>query len=93
MATIHQLQPANPTDQIFFEKRQLRKGMSLRYYGRRSAGQLWFVDRIATVGEGKTTDSPTTLRDWVRLRSAVGGEIRWLLFGYLSYSAIWRLED
>lgn len=80
------------SDSIFFSKADLHVGSSLRYYGRREMGQLWFVDRIATASEGKRADTPTTLRDWVRLRSAVGGEIRWLLFGYLSYSAIWRLE-
>jgi hypothetical protein len=79
-------------DPIFFSKHRLRHGTLLRCHGRRSNGALWYVDRIVTKKKGETVIFPTALHDLVRLRNGMNNGIVWRTFGYLSYSAIWRIE-
>lgn len=81
------------SDPIFFSKHQLRHGTLLRYYGRRNPGQLWYIDRVVGKKRGDALIFPETLSDLVQVKNATTFETKWLTFGYLSYSAIWRIED
>ena len=82
------------SDPVFFRKHDLRVGTSLRYYGRTDPGGLWFVTGIWTPDRrGPRQETfPQTLDDLVRLKNHESGEVRFMRFSYLEYSAIWRLE-
>lgn len=99
MTNLIHLRPAAEADSIFFSKADLRVGASLRYYGRNATrGRLYFVERIRTIERinglltVSSVQTPVHLVDLITLREATTGRIRELTFGYLSYSAIWRLE-
>lgn len=84
-------------DPVFFSKHQLRVGTMLRYFGRRNPGSLWFVTRIKLTGRSYiptwAASFPRTFGDLIELTCHATGERRHLTFAYLSYSAIWRIED
>lgn len=86
-----------PDDPIFFTKHQLRVGTALRYYGRTGPGQLFFVTGIYTSNKGRHQPRqetfPQTLDDLVRLQNHETGEVRFMRFSYLEYSAIWRIDE
>ena len=86
-----------PDDPVFFHKRQLRVGTALRYYGRTGPGQLWFVTGIYSTNKGQHVPRketfPQTILDLIRLRNHETGEVRFMSFQYLEYSAIWRIEE
>lgn len=88
---------SGPDDPIFFRKHQLRVGTALRYYGRTDPGGLWFVTGIYTDDHGRhrprAETFPQTLDDLVRLRNHQTSEIRFMRFSYISYSALYRVEE
>lgn len=91
---------AQEPDSIFFSKADFHVGRSLRFYGRGAErGKLYFIQSIRTIEHsgGVLTSvrvsTPARLADRVTLREAITGQTRILSFAYLSYSAIWRLED
>jgi hypothetical protein len=88
---------SQPDDPVFFTKHQLRVGTALRYYGRTAPGSLWFVTGIYSNNKGKTVPRqetfPQTLDDLVRLHNHETGEVRFMHVIYLSYSAIWRIDE
>ena len=86
------LVPKVEGDPIFFEKRQLRVGMTLVYYGRTNPNSRWIIDAIYTGVTHRHTIFPETLKDLVQLTERGTGRRRLMKFGYLSYSAIWRLD-
>jgi hypothetical protein len=87
----------NSVDPVFFRKHDLRVGTALRYYGRRHAGELLFVTGIFTSNQGRHVPRaetfPQTLDDLVRLKNHETGEVRFARFSYISYSALYRIED
>jgi hypothetical protein len=86
-----------PDDDVFFHKHQLRVGTALRYYGRTAAGTMFFVTGVFTTDKGRRVPRaetfPQTLDDIVRLKNHETGEVRFHRFVYISYSALWRVED
>lgn len=85
-------------DPIFFHKSQLAVGAKFRHLGRRRPGTTWILQRIWTIKNEKYgpvrmhVASVQKLKDILELRCEEDGEVRTALFGYLSYSAIWRLK-
>lgn len=83
------------TDLIFFHKSQLRLGMTLHYMGRTAPNSFWLINRIWRVSHKRGVEvksiaaSVGTLNDILELKC--GGETKYVRFGYLSYSAIWRI--
>ncbi len=86
-------------DPIFFGKGDVFPGTRIVYAGRRAPGQVWTVHSIHTpMPKKEDTDERSfekidhvrTLQDLIFLRH--GAEERVAVFGYLSYSAIWRIE-
>lgn len=81
-------------DPIFFGKGDVFVGTRLEYRGRKAPGQIWEVSGIYTYipkKEGyERVDGVRTLQDLVFFTS--GSEERAATFGYLSYSAIWRIQ-
>jgi hypothetical protein len=81
-------------DDIFFRKHQLRIGTALRYYGRTKPGSLWFVTGVYTGQHIHRKETfPQKLTDLVRLKNHQTGEVRFMRFVYLEYSAIWRIDE
>jgi hypothetical protein len=84
-------------DRVFFRKDQIMIGTVLVYYGRRNPGKTWRVMRVRNFkrvnGEcvGKWDRFVKGLQDEVELHCEETGDWVYLHFGYLSYSAIWRL--
>lgn len=91
--------PQPAVDDLFFIKEQISVGIVLEHFGRLDSGSLWDVNRITTEEPTSTgvtkTKSVTTvhrLHDIVHMtRRGSSRERRQAAFGYLSYSAIWRL--
>jgi hypothetical protein len=83
-----------PQDDIFFSKRDLRVGTAIRYWGRRNPGSLWFVTGVFTADRVPRKEVfAKNLSDLIRLKNHITGEVRFRSFGYLSYSAIYRIDD
>ena len=81
-------------DDIFFHKHQLRIGTALRYCGRIDPGSLWFVSGVYTGQHIQRKETfPQRLDDLVRLRNYQTDEVRFMRFVYLSYSAIWQIDE
>lgn len=81
-------------DPVFFHKHQLRVGTALRYWGRRNPGSLWFVTGVYSAGRVPRSEVfAKNLSDLIRLKNHVTGEIRFRSFSYLSYSAIYRIDE
>jgi hypothetical protein len=99
MSNVHPLpQPDDETeDTVFFKKHQLRVGTALRYHGRTDAGALWFVTGIYTTNNGRhvlrAETFPQTLTDLVRVQNHQTKQVHFLAFQYLSYSAIWEIDE
>lgn len=91
--------PAPTDDSIFFHKGQLTTKTRLVYRGRLDPGSLWRVTSIVTydrpLGTGtyrrREVSSVVRLNDDITLTRIGSNETRSASFGYLSYSAIWRL--
>lgn len=86
------------SDPIFFHKSQIKVGSHFLHFGRRMPRTNWIVQRIWTFQKEKygrvrsyVTDV-RTLNDILEMRCEETGEIRSVRFGYISYSAIWRLQ-
>jgi hypothetical protein len=83
-------------DPIFFTKDQITLGTVLIYAGRREHS-AWIVSRIITTNtRGARHNVPAVLKfsDQVYLRRSNGppsNAQRAMSFGYLCYSAIWRI--
>lgn len=81
-----------PADPIFFRKVDIFPGQKLRYMGRSAPNTVWTVKSIQTdAGKKgyKYVDVVNKLADYVVLSNGV--EVKQMTFGYMSYSAIWRL--
>lgn len=81
-----------PVDPIFFRKVDIFLGQKLLYKGRSAPDTVWTVKSIETNAgkEGyKHVDVVQKLADYVTLSD--GWETKQMTFGYMSYSAIWRL--
>lgn len=95
----HHQDDGGPEDDIFFRKHQLRVGTALRFHGRSAnrKGELWFVTGIFTTRNGKHVPRsevfPQTLDDLVRLKNHQTQQVRFASFIYLSYSAVWRIDE
>lgn len=91
--------PGPNNDSVFFTKDQLKVGSILRYYGRHAPNTVWEVTSIrycvihnSELRSHKVT-IPQTLQDQVKVKCRNDGTCMELSFQYLSYSAIWRLEQ
>ena len=84
-------------DPVFFRKHQLRVGTALRFCGRTHTGELWFVTGIYTTDRGRHVPRaetfPQTLVDLVRLKNHQTQQVRFINFQYLSYSAVWKIDE
>ena len=84
-------------DFIFFRKYQLRVGTALRFRGRTHTGELWFVTGIYTTEHGRHVPRsevfPQTFADLVRLKNHQTQQVRFMRFEYLSYSAVWQIDE
>lgn len=81
-------------DPIFFCKHQLRVGTALRYWGRRNPGSLWFVTGVYTAGRTPRSEVfAKNLTDLIRLKNHVTSEVVFRSFGYISYSALYRIDE
>lgn len=90
-------------DPIFFTKDQLHLGTNLRYYGRLNPGALFTVTHIKSWRRSSRgnyyairAEVASRLDDDITLLCREPGkrpDIRKMRFGYLSYSAIWRIEE
>lgn len=103
MSTVAKLTPAplsqgtkrtehQPVDPIFFRKVDIFVGQKLLYMGRSAPNTVWKVKSIQTdAGKKgyKYVDVVHKLADYVVLSNGV--EVKQMTFGYMSYSAIWRL--
>ena len=87
------------SDPIFFSKYNVQKGTYFRCFGRRNHGARYQVYDITTITSGKygrlqhSVSNVRTLNDIIHLHCVDTGEWRQLRFIYMSYSAIWRLDD
>lgn len=88
-------------DQVFFHKDQIKVGTTIVCAGRLQHGTRWRVVEIITEVKNKNgkwvrQSSPTVqkMTDEITLaRVGSNKDQRAGTFGYLSYSAIWRLPD
>lgn len=84
-------------DSIFFHKSQIRVGTNLRHFGRLNPNTTWCVTSITTYsargGRMRFTAANEVhhMSDDITLVCNETHEARSCTFGYLSYSAIWRL--
>lgn len=86
-------------DPIFFHKEQVRVRTRLVYFGRLEHGQVWRVESIQTWQKSRRSDRLVAARvgychrlnDEVTLINEATGERRTVGFGYICYSAVWRL--
>jgi hypothetical protein len=89
--------PPPKSDSVFFIKAQVKLGTHLLCLGRRERPTAWIVTRIishSASGKPLHLDEVQYLSDRVYLRRANGTLAhaeRSGTFGYLSYSAIWRI--
>jgi len=87
------------TDPIFFHKSNIRLGTRFRNYGRLTSGTTWVVQAIWTLSHSSfgvsrhMITNVRTLKDRLEMHCEETGEIKTLAFDYMSYSAIWRLDD
>ena len=94
-----QIQQIPLADNIFFTKDQLKVGSILKYYGRHAPNTTWEVTsiRFYIMHKGQLRShkvkSPQTLADQVEIKCRNDGTCMECSFQYLSYSAIWRLEQ
>lgn len=104
VASFHRV-PADkqPRDDIFFRKVDIKVGTILLYKGRLAPNARYEVIRIVSdrgFGKGdKTVQMVEKMNDLVHMRCLDYQKFPWMpltrdgmAFGYLSYSAIWRLE-
>ena len=95
--------PAPIDDSIFFHKGQIKVGMILLYMGRLDPQSRWRVTSIKShFKTSATSKSPYRLRevdsvrhlsDDIHMEHTRTGATRSCTFQYLSYSAIWRIEE
>lgn len=85
-------------DDDFFTKYQITTGIQLQYRGRSDPGSLWVVTRIVShkwtqTGNcvPETVETVRYLSDTVHMVKQGTQERHSATFGYLSYSAIWRI--
>jgi hypothetical protein len=86
-------------DDIFFHKSQLHYGTRLIYYGRLDPMSIWEIVDIKSYFLGKVVGQYSLkkvpeirhLNDILYFRKINTNETKKMSFGYLSYSAIWRL--
>lgn len=91
--------PEPMPDALFFIKAQISVGTTFEHFGRLDPGSLWDVNRIVTdeptasgVTRSKSVKTVQRFNDTVYLtRRGSNSEKRQGSFGYLCYSAIWRL--
>lgn len=91
-----QSETAPPDDSTFFHKGQISVGKTLLYLGRLDPGTRWVVTKIKSFSLRSDAgwvwvSTCRMLSDDVYLKNVDTGEQRTATFGYLSYSAIWRL--
>jgi hypothetical protein len=95
------VKPEVVLDDIFFHKSQLHYGTRLIYYGRWEPLSIWEVIDIRShflgkeVGDVKVkkVNEIRYLSDSLTVRNIKTSETRQVSFSYLSYSAIWRLQE
>jgi hypothetical protein len=83
-----------PYDPVFFCKVDVFPGAVLTYLGRTQPGSRWVVASVQSdFGKQGYREvlAVRHLADYVTLRHEGTGETKQATFGYLSYSAIWRL--
>ena len=87
------------SDPIFFHKSNVKVGTRFRNVGRLTPNTTWVVQAIWTTSKGPMGNtrhyvaSVRTLQDRVEMRCEENGDVKLLIFGGISYSAIWRLEE
>ncbi len=87
------------TDPVFFHKTQVHVGSRFLHLGRRAPRTNWIVQRVWTFSSekyGRVRQYVANVRkldDILEMRCEETGEIRTVRFIYMSYSAIWRLQD
>jgi hypothetical protein len=95
----HRLPPSERVyadDPVFFHKAQISVGSQLWHFGRLDPKSLWEVYAIISYNRKKQKHIQTTskLLDVVYMRRVNSeNETRYMTFGYLSYSALWRLAE
>lgn len=81
-------------DPVFFTKDQIHVGVTLIHVGRLDPS-AWVVDRIVHItprGGRRPVETVETFADLIYLRRANGvPPLKKLNFGYMCYSAVWRV--
>jgi hypothetical protein len=84
-------------DDVFLHRSQIYVGAELMYYGRTDHGSIWRVTGIRTTSKHVMGTQPVQvvqrMKDDVEL-TRIGNlaDVKQVTFGYMSYSAIWRMN-
>lgn len=82
-------------DNIFLHRSQVYVGLRLLYFGRLNHGEIWTIKQIKHYEKNHKVSyiqHVETMKDEIILVNE-RNEIHQMTFGYMSYSALWRIAE